>query len=386
MEGQSEQDHRYYLQLILINRKYMKTKMYISWMLILGAVSVMQAQTMRWIPTPAQSVFGKCSDQSTKSGLTQCYTLEYVPAVTGVLTSYTTGFLVSCTSLGSAIAKNQSCTMTPNNREVNGCDALGKVLMNSSGNSGTIANSQIQAGVPVLLHQVCLTIPTGESVSMEEDPVTDLTTSVDLGNGSFVTEFPTFTTATFRRIRYDAALHTAFLDFQGVPAGDQVSQLDWSTSSDNKAVSFTIERSFDDEVYEAIGELKAGEEASPVRTYQFFDRKAQIGSNFYRLVQTSAEGEVAISPVREIRFEEFPFEVSATPNPAKDLLFVRIMEAKVPGTVKLLDVSGKERLNTTFEMNKLNLELEVSRLEAGIYTLQVNSGLDSYTEKIVVIK
>ncbi len=117
----------------------MKTKMYISWMLVLGAVSVMQAQTMRWIPTPAHSVSGRCSDQSTKSGLTQCYTLEYTPAVSGVLTSYTTGFLVSCTSLGSAIAKNQSCTMTPNNREVNGCDALGKVLMNSSGNSGSIA-------------------------------------------------------------------------------------------------------------------------------------------------------------------------------------------------------------------------------------------------------
>jgi len=364
----------------------MKTKMYISWMLVLGAVSVMQAQTMRWIPTPAQSVFGKCSDQSTKSGLTQCYTLEYTPAVSGVLTSYTTGFLVSCTSLGSAIAKNQSCTMTPNNREVNGCDALGKVLMNSSGNSGTIANNQIQAGVPVTLHQVCLTIPTGESVSMEEDPVTDLTTSVDLGNGSFVTEFPTFATATFRRIRYDAALHTAFLDFQGVPAGDLVSQLDWSTSPDNDAVTFTIERSFDDEVYEAIGEMEAGEVAYPVRTYQFFDRKAQIGSNFYRLAQTSNNGDVSLSPVREIRFEAFPLEVSATPNPAKDLLFVRIQQAKEPGMVKLLDVSGKERLNTIFEMNKTNLELDVSRLEAGIYTLQVTSGLDSYTEKIIVIK
>lgn len=364
----------------------MKTKYYLSGLVLICTVALTHAQTMRWIPTPAQSVFGKCTDQSSKSGLTQCYVLEYTPKVTGVLTSYTTGFMVSCTSLGSAIAKNQGCSMVANNNVVNGCSGIGKVLMNSSGNSGTITNNQITAGVPVILHQVCLTIPSGESVSIEEDPVTDLTTSVDLGNGSFVTEFPTFQTATFRRIRYDAAQQTAFLDFQGVPAGDRISQLDWSVSAESDAASFVVERSIDGETYDAIGEVQAVHEDKRMGVYQFLDKAAVIGDNYYRLRQTGVEAQDSYSPVRKIVFGTTPMTVAASPNPARDKLYVRIKDARQPGTLTMTDVSGKERLNLRFEASKTDLELELNTLEEGIYTLRVSSDTDTYLEKIVVIR
>lgn len=364
----------------------MKTKYYLSGLVLICTVALTHAQTMRWIPTPAQSAFGKCTDQSSKSGLTQCYVLEYTPKVTGVLTSYTTGFMVSCTSLGSAIAKNQGCSMVANNNVVNGCSAIGKVLMNSSGNSGTITNNQITAGVPVILHQVCLTIPTGETVSIEEDPVTDLTTSVDLGSGSFVTEFPTFQTATFTRIRYDAAQQTAFLDFQGVPAGDRISQLDWSVNAESDAASFVVERSLDGETFISIGEVQAVHEDKRMGVYQFLDKEAVIGDNYYRLRQTGVEAQDTYSPVRKIVFDEYPLSVVASPNPAKDKLYVRIKDAKEPGTIAIVDISGQERINVNFEMSKTNLELELNTLEEGVYTLRVRSGTDSYVEKIVIIR
>jgi len=306
--------------------------------------------------------------------------------VTGVLTSYTTGFLVSCTSLGSPIVKNQSCGMTSNINVVNGCQSISKVLMNSSGNTGTVTNNQIQAGVPVLLHQVCLTIPSNESVSIAEDPVTDLTTSVDIGNGMFTTEFPTFETATFYRIRYDDAQHTAFLDFQGTPAGERISQLDWSVLANTDISSFSIERSFDGEVYETIGAVPALQEDQRIGIYQFFDKAAQIGDNFYRLRQIDDKGQETFSPVRKIVFDAYPFAVTATPNPVKDKLSIRINHAKEAGTVALVDVSGQERVNTAFEMRQSKVEIDVDKLEAGIYTLRVRSGTDAYAEKIAVIK
>jgi hypothetical protein len=363
----------------------MKTKYYIHALLMLLPV-ITQAQTMQWIPTPAQSSFGKCSDQSTKSGMTQCYVLEYTPAVSGVLTSYTTGFLVSCTSLGSAITKNQSCSMTANSRVVNGCESFGKVLLNSSGNSGTITNNQIVAGIPVILHQVCLTIPSGETVTIEEDPVTDLTTSVDLGNNMFTTEFPGFEIATFKKPRYDDATHSAFLDFQGRSAGNLVSQLDWSTKYQGEGLTYVIQRSFDGETFDPIGTMEGQKDGQSIGSYQFFDKGAQYGTNFYRLLQLDANGKESYSPVREILFEEYPFAVVASPNPAKEKLYVSIQEAKEPGIIKLIDVSGNERLVSDFELRESNLILEIGQFEPGVYNLQVTSGKDVFVEKIVVIR
>ena len=363
----------------------MKTKYYITCLLTIGMTIAMQAQSMRWIPTPPKSEFGKCVDQSTQSGLTQCYVLEYTPAVSGVMTSYTTGFWVSCTSFGSAISKNQTCGITSNNNVVNGCSSMGKVLMNSSGNSGTFTNNQIQAGVPVILHQVCLSIPMGESVTIEEDPVTNLTTSIDLGNGMFQTEYPSFETAKFSRVRFGDPTQVAFLDFKGQTAGNRIAQLDWSVSSETPGISYVVERSFDDEVFEKIGEVTGPEVVVKINSYQFYDREAQLGSNFYRLRQVDAEGNVSVSPVREIVFEEFPFEVNASPNPATDKLYVKLNHAKEPGTLTLLDVSGKERIISDFEVTQANIIIDVTSLEQGMYTLQVTSGDDTHIEKIVVM-
>lgn len=364
----------------------MKTNHLIISALMLCFAGALEAQTMRWVPSPVDTQFGKCSDQSTKSGLTQCYALEYTPAVSGVLTSYTTGFLVSCTSLGSAVAKNQSCSMTPKNNEVNGCSSIGKTLVNSSGNSGTITNNQIEAGVPVILHQICLTIPTGEAVTIEEEPITDLTTSVDVGNGSYVTEYPAFESATFRRFRYDDAVLTAFLDFQVRRAGDFKAQLDWSTPGGPEALTFVVEHSTDGHEFTPIGEIKGIAEDIRISSYQFFDEHAVTGLNYYRLKQIDAAGKTVFSPIRELQFKDSPLAVTATPNPAKDKLYVNLDHADVSGTVTLNDVSGKERKLVQFDPGHANLILELDDLEQGIYTLQVKSGKESFVEKIVVVK
>lgn len=341
---------------------------------------------MRWIPTPPQSDLGKCKDMSSKSGLTQCYVLEYTPKVSGVLTSYTTGFLVSCTSLGSPIEENQCCGMAPKNNEVNGCSSIGKVLLNSSGNSGTINHNQVTANVPVFLHQICLTIPTGEQVTIEEEPVTDLTTSIDVGNGDYVTEFPNFEMVKFQRHRYDDAKHSAFLDFQGEQVGDRISKLDWTTPGGSEPHHFIVERSADGEQFYPIGEVSGIAEDIRIRSYQFMDTEANWGLNFYRLRQQETNGDEIVSPVRKISFSQFPFDVSATPNPAKEKLFVTLSNAIQDGTATLLDASGKARAAKDFNLNQSSLIFELDGFEAGIFTLQVTSGEDIYTEKIVIIR
>jgi hypothetical protein len=81
---------------------------------IISAIGTLHAQTMKWISLPPGDVNGTCINDAKLKGTKVCYALEYTPTVSGTLTSYTTGFLVSCTSLGSAIRNNQSCGMVGN--------------------------------------------------------------------------------------------------------------------------------------------------------------------------------------------------------------------------------------------------------------------------------
>ncbi len=361
----------------------MNTKYYLSLLVVIMITTLTQAQTMQWIPTPAGSDYGSCPNGPGKQKSIS-YVLEYTPAVSGVLTSYTTGFLVSCTSTGSAIIKNQSRVMTSKNHEASGCNTMGAVLMNCSGNSGTISQNMIEAGVPVLLHQICIAVPESESITLAEEVVTDLTTSIDLLDGTPVTEFPTYTSATIGKVRYDDGVTLILLDFQAVAAGDLVSQLDWSAESSAEPF-FVVEHSLDGIHFSAIGEVIKGEKTDRFDVFQFIDQDAQYGINYYRIRQKDEKGFELFSQVRKIRFEQHPFSVTASPNPANEQLSVAIHQAKEGGTISLMDALGRERVSSEFEKNQRKLKLILDRLEPGTYTLIVTSGEDVHTEKIIIV-
>ncbi len=340
------------------------------------------SQTMRWVPALDGS--GKCPNQVGGKEQTLSYALEYTPKVSGVLTSYTTGFLVSCTSAGSAVVKNQSRVMTSKSREISGCNTMGSVLMNSSGNSGDAVHNRIEAGVPVILHQICLSIPAGESVTVQEDVVTDLTTSIDLGNGLVTTEFPTFETTTIGKAKYDQGKPMLLLDFKGIPAGDFISQLDWSTSRVVNTTHFGIERSTDGITFIPIGTMEVGEKSDRIRSYQFFDKDAAAGENYYRLTQMNAVDKIEYSPVRIVRFSPLTFSVSYTPNPADEYLQVDIQSPTGIRNIRLVDAAGQIVMDEKDNNKNFNVRLDVKNLTAGIYTLVVETDTNSYSDKVVI--
>lgn len=360
----------------------MKTTNYIIFACMMLLATYSQAQTMRWIPAPQG--MGTCPSLADSKEKTLSYVLEYTPNVSGVLTSYTTGFLVSCTSAGTAVAKNQSRVMTSKSREISGCNTMGSVLMNSSGNSGNAIHNTIEAGVPVILHLVCLSIPEGEAVTIQEEVVTDLTTSIDIGNGQFVTEFPTFEGITVGKPKYDQDRPMHLLDFKGIAVGDLISQLDWSTSLVVNNTHFVIERSFDGTVFAPIGTMDISEKSGPISSYQFFDKEALAGNNYYRLIQVNPEGNNEYSPVRIVSFVPKTFSVSFTPNPADEFLQVDIQSPSGIKNIRLVDASGRIVMDEKDNNKNFNVRLDVKKLTAGIYTLVVETENDKFSEKVVI--
>jgi hypothetical protein len=351
--------------------------------LLTSLVTVLQSQSMKWIPMEAGMAKGPCVVEVGKKQKDLCYALQYIPNESGVLTSYTTGFFVSCTSMGSAVSKNQSCTMINNVNLRNGCNGTGLVLMNSSGNSGTVLSSKVEAGVPIILHQVYFSIPYGESITIKEDPITDLTASIDLVTGGSKTEYPTFEEITIRRDRPDVS-RPMWLDFKGISAGDLVAQLDWSTSDEVNNSHFVIERSADGKEFTTIGRVEGATSPGHINSYQFFDKSALLGENYYRLQQVDLKGKVIYSPVRKVTFSENVFSVQMTPNPADKFLLVDIQNPVAESTIKLIDPTGRVVIDEKNDNKRLKTRLNIEKLIPGVYTLMVETSQNSFSEKVVI--
>ncbi|MBK8832277.1 MAG: hypothetical protein IPN60_15755 [Saprospiraceae bacterium] len=150
---------------------------------------------------------GGCPDATNCCQDIICYDLVYTPAVSGRLTTYTTGFLSNC--LGPVYPPpialdmsmiptplNNSCVMTDNSFESDDC-TNNMYLFNSSGQNGSVMVVGGVTPVPITIHKVCFQISAGETINLTEDVPTDLTASIDLLDmGGMVigqyTDFPTF--------------------------------------------------------------------------------------------------------------------------------------------------------------------------------------------------
>lgn len=144
-------------------------------------------QDVKWIPSGETT--GACTMETDCRTSTMCYSLEYTPKATGVLTSYTTGFLANCLGDASNVLYNQSCAIVDNSRVLDACSSYGKMLLNCSGNTGNI---NVVLDQPVILHQVCFEMDNNEEVNLEVDPTTGVTISIDVSESQFETSYPEY--------------------------------------------------------------------------------------------------------------------------------------------------------------------------------------------------
>ncbi len=341
------------------------------------------APYMTWVPLPEGSVHGSCVSATACNSNTVCYGLQYTPNITGTLTSYTTGFFIDCSTNGNPVVSNTSCVMTNNSPVADSCATLSLVKINSSGNSGSIMVTQ---NVPIIIHQVCLTIPMSESLNIVEDEATNLTTSIDLTGGGFVSEEPGYTTYTVSSDLECVTLPLWWLQFQASRYDELMAQLDWTTTDEINNSHFEIQRSNDNgRNFLTIGRVDAVSRDQAINSYQFIDLKAMAGKNYYRLKQVDFDGKYDFSPVRTVTFTSGAFSVKAWPNPASTEVTISINHADDSGKIILVDITGKQLVNKDFERGASDHELVVEDLQPGMYTLVVISGNNSYVEKIVIM-
>lgn len=153
-------------------------------------LSNLSAQHIKWVDLKKEE---HCVDHREKENNIHCLGLEYTPAATGILSSYTTGFFVNCTDGNSPITFNKSCLLKDNSQILNGCEEVGKILLNASANSGEFGKNKIEKGIPIILHQVCFEVRDKATIDIQKDDITGITIAIIADSSNQLqSEFPEY--------------------------------------------------------------------------------------------------------------------------------------------------------------------------------------------------
>jgi hypothetical protein len=183
-------------------------------------------------------------------------------------------------------------------------------------------------------------------------------------------------------------LPVEWLDFTVKQQGEDAI-LDWVTASELQADYFALERSVDGRFFTEIGRQKAvgnSQEGSQY-TYQDQDVIFQLGHRiYYRLRQVDQDGSYSFSEVVELELEDqWDVWFNAMPVPVDDILTVRYdLFWQQRAQIELLNLLGSQLQIVSLTEKSGKVELDVSRLPAGIYYLRLQGEDRQVVRKIEV--
>ncbi len=163
-------------------------------------------------------------------------------------------------------------------------------------------------------------------------------------------------------------LPVQLLSFMGEEVQEGV-RLEWKTSSEYNNQKFVVERSTSDEAnFKAIGEVAGNGNSTSINAYQFIDREASFGKNYYRLRQIDYTGEFAYTSVVLVDVKNRNSEVKIYPNPAKDFIAIDFV---TPSKRTLIITNAIGQVLKSVENNSVKTKISLKGFSKGIYFIEI---------------
>jgi hypothetical protein len=180
------------------------------------------------------------------------------------------------------------------------------------------------------------------------------------------------------------SLPVSLLSFTAKPEATQV-QLAWSTTSEQDADRFIVERSRDLTEYVSVGEVAANGTTSARQNYGLTDTRPIPGANYYRLTQIDFDGTAhSYKPVAAIvRPDELG--VMIYPLPASpDRIHAQLWNAE-DAQVRLLTNTGRVIDGKTEQLNGETDFVPAQPLPPGLYFLEITTPTgQKRTQKVLI--
>lgn len=210
------------------------------------------------------------------------------------------------------------------------------------------------------------------------------------GGGSFGRV--TFSTKVFTlgTMTANSPLPVELIAFTAKVEGSEV-LLEWETASELNNDYFVVERSFDGENFESIGEVTGNGTTKQTSYYEYWDSRPSVGTNYYRLKQVDFDGSFEYSSIIEVKIEsnvETQFDLTIYPNPTSTSnvkLKLFSDEPGLPVYLTITNLSGmvikQSKLEGMIIEDQYALNVD---LKSGIYLLRVQQGNYEITKRLVI--
>jgi hypothetical protein len=147
--------------------------------------------------------------------------------------------------------------------------------------------------------------------------------------------------------------------------------LDWATSKEVNAESFTIEKAGADQRFTPLITIKANGNSSSINKYSHVDASPLPGINYYRLVQTDADNRKHYYETRKVMdARSGRAKVVLLPNPVRDELttFINISRQQRV-TITITDINGKvlRTRSSVYGEGNTGITIPTTELAPGIY-------------------
>lgn len=183
------------------------------------------------------------------------------------------------------------------------------------------------------------------------------------------------------------ALAVQFIDFIGEPQEDNIA-LSWRTSQETNNKGFYLERRRSDEADFTVINFIAGKgTTNETQVYNYLDTQVKTGQvYYYRLNQIDDNDRKTTSNTIAIKLIGSDIFMNATPNPAKDVVNVRLENIQENATLQVTTMDGKVIKTVNLAAAKAqNYNLNIADLSTGFYLLRVENGQEVLTQKLSVL-
>jgi hypothetical protein len=162
--------------------------------------------------------------------------------------------------------------------------------------------------------------------------------------------------------------------------------IEWTTSNENNAKEFVVERAGKNLQFSAIAKLAASATSTIDKNYNFVDAQPLEGLNYYRLKLVNLDNSSQFFEVRKVLAAHEGKLVMLSSNPLRnDLRFAIQLNRREQLNIIVTDLNGSAVLksSSTYSQGMQEITLSTSTLASGTYLLQVRGESFVETKKIV---
>jgi len=183
-------------------------------------------------------------------------------------------------------------------------------------------------------------------------------------------------------------LSTHVIDFNATLKNKRT-ELQWTATEDNGSQAYTVERSSDNINWAMVTTVTAHGTVGTF-TYQAEDPSPLKGVSYYRIRIAENSGMNRFSNVKVITNSNFVLSLQATPNPARDAVYLNVEALQNSNaTLLLMNMNGSVLLSKTIRLqpgtNKIPLTLP-SSVTSGSYIISVTDEGETIRQKLIVNK